>query len=339
MIEDMGPAPDAEPEGMHFHLPDMPERVPVVMSGEGVGQMFEATKEFIEEHTRAEFGRLFDPVTRAEQPVALTVDGSFKMVDLSIFDDANGAPRHRRGFATFTNLSSFIAHIQRFGDKHSAVFVNDSSTPSLRSVLDYHEADKKGERGQHRFGKHGGSFAFPLSDEWQAWSAKNGKVMKMAEFAAFIEKHVGDLGLVEDALPEETARFVEMNGGISAVADFSALITLSRGLKIHESANVEEAVNLSSGEGQIRFEVAHKATVGNGMVRVPTMFFIAIPIFRKGHFYRIAASLRYRKTNEGLVFWYDLWRADRAFDHAVTEAVQEVSAAIDGQVFYGSPEA
>lgn len=345
--------PEAD-HGPGFNLNvQMPEKVPVIMSGEGVGAIFEATEDFINIRMKSEIGAIHDPETGAVQPIMLSPGGGFGKLDLSLFDEANGGPRFRKGTASFSTIESFIAHVNRFGDDDSAVFVNDDPTgPSLLSVLDYHEADfdaaediegvaAAGERlhGDYRFGWHRGKFAFPLSEEWKAWNAANGKVMKMGEFAAFIEKRVGDLGLLEDDLPEETARFVTMNGGKSAVADFSALVALSRGLKVNETANVEEAVNLSSGEGQIRFAVEHKASVAGSTVKVPTMFFIAIPIFKRGAFYRIAAALRYRKTAEGLVFWYDLHRHDKAFDHAIKEAVDRVDAETKAQVFYGSPEA
>lgn len=345
--------PEAE-HGPGFNLNvQMPEKVPVVMSGEGVGAIFEATREFIEEHAKSELGHIHDPETGAILPIIRHANGTIETFRLSNFDEANGAPRFRKGTAKFTTIESFIAHVNRFGDDDSAVFVNDDPTgPSLLSVLDYHEADFEtaeeiegiaaaGERlhGDYRFGWHRGAFAFPLSEEWKAWNASNGKVMKMGEFAAFIEKRVADLGLMEDDLSEETERFVTMNGGKAAVADFSSLVALSRGLKVNETSNVEEAVNLASGEGQIRFSVEHKTQVGGNSVKVPTMFFIAIPIFKRGYFYRIAAKLSYRKTAEGLVFWYDLHRHDKAFDHAIKEAVDRVDAETKAQVFYGSPEA
>jgi hypothetical protein len=69
------------------------------------------------------------------------------------------------------------------------------------------------------------------------------------------------------------------------------------------------------------------------------MFFISIPVFAKGEYYRIAARLRYRKTAEGVKFWYDLWRPDLSFDHAFTEAVGKVDAATPATVFFGAPEA
>ena len=211
-------------------------------------------------------------------------------------------------------------------------------------MLYYHRADQ-GEGaargfGQFRHGKHRTTFAFPLSNEWKAWTGKNGTVMSMGQFALFLEDRIGDIALAGDEFPEDVARFVNVNGGPDSIADFATLVELSRGLKVYEQANVEEATNLASGEGHIRFSVENETrTRTGGTIRVPTMFFIAIPIFNKGPFYRIAARLRYRKTAEGVKFWYDLYRSDRSYDHAFAEAVDRVAAETPASVFYGAPEA
>ena len=112
---------------------------------------------------------------------------------------------------------------------------------------------------------------------------------------------------------------------------------LSRGLQVYESSAVREVVNLSSGEGQISFQSEHTDQHGVPL-KVPGLFLIAIPVFRNGPLYRIAARLRYRK-NAGLVFWYDLWRIDRTFDHAFDEALGRVRAETALPVMLGKPEA
>ena len=61
-------------------------------------------------------------------------------------------------------------------------------------------------------------------------------------------------------------------------------------------------------------------------------------MFRHGDPWRIAARLRYRKTDEGLVFWYELLRADLTFDTAIKEACERAAAATDLPLFFGAPE-
>lgn len=321
---------------------------PGLASAAGVGGVIEAVRALVDENAKAAIIEITEPDTGLTTLAALMPNGAVASLPAALFDDIRETPRFRRGTAAMTSLYSFIDHVNRFGDDDSAVFADDNrSAPKLTAVLDYNRADvthgvddPTRVVGEYRHGKHRTTFAFPLSDEWKAWAAANGKVMAMADFALFLEDRIGDIAIAGDAYPDHVARFVEQNGGEDRIAGYAALIELARGLKINETANVEEAVNLSSGEGQVRFSVEHNARNQAGTtVKVPTMFFISIPVFRKGAFYRIAARLRYRKTGEGLRFWYDLWRSDLSFDHAFTEAVDKVEAETPASVFYGSPEA
>lgn len=318
---------------------------PALISAAGVGDVFKATREFVTDHLKPTIVRVEDPDTGIVV-LATATEGSLEPLPANFFDNARDEPRFRRGVAAMTSIASFIDHVNRFGDDDSAVFADDSKTaPKLTAVLDYHRADERmetGERavGNYRHGKHRTTFAFPLSEEWKAWTKTNGTVMTMGQFALFLEDRIGDIAIAGDEFPEDIARFVNVNGGADSIADFATLVELSRGLKVFEQANVEEATNLASGEGHIRFSLEHETkTRTGGTVKVPTMFFIAIPVFAKGPFYRIGARLRYRKTTEGVKFWYDLYRADRSFDHAFDEAVEKVRVETPAAVFFGAPEA
>src|SRR3546814_13779715 len=112
---------------------------------------------------------------------------------------------------------------------------------------------------------------------------------------------------------------------------------LSVGLKVYEKANVSEAVNLASGEVQIQFTSEHVDGTGSPL-KVPNLFLIAIPVFKNGQFYRLAARLRYRRAPEGLVFWYELWRADRAFDHAFRDSCERARVDTELPLLFGTPE-
>lgn len=314
-------------------------------SAAGVGDVFKATREFISDNLKADLTTVTDPLSGTPVIAVVGAGGGIEPLPASFFDSGLLSPRFRRGTAAMTSLDSFINHVNRFGDDDTAVFADDNrASPKLTAVLDYHRADfgegiSRGV-GQFRHGKHRTTFSFPLSDEWKAWTKTDGTVMSMGQFALFLEDRIGDIALAGDEFPEDVLRFVNVNGGVDSIADYATLVELSRGLKVYEQANVEEAPNLASGEGHIRFSVEHE-TRGRwgGTVKVPTMFFIAIPIFNKGPFYRIAARLRYRKTAEGVKFWYDLYRADRSFDHAFAEAVEKVGAETPASVFFGAPEA
>lgn len=309
------------------------------------GEVLAKTAKFVADHSFAQPHIFTDPA-RGDVSVfgLLKPNGSYDIVPQDIFDRAAGAPSARKGTATMTSLDSFIAHVNRFGDADSAVFANEErSDPSVLAVLDYHRADTlptdsdEGGHGDYRFGEHRTSFRFPLSDEWKAWHAQNGDPMTMPEFAAFLEDNVLDVAEI-DSVPESASRFVEMMGGAKNIADWSKLTALAKSLTVFENAVCSEAVNLSNGEGQLTIGAEHETEVAGVKVKVPTMFFIAIPIFREGPAYRLPVRLRYRKHGSRVTFSYEIWRSDRAFKDAFNEAVERIGKETQAQVFYGKPE-
>ncbi len=203
----------------------------------------------------------------------------------------------------------------------------------LVSVLDYHEG---GPEGSPRFGKHRGHYPFPVSDEWKAWTGSNGaaKAMSQEAFAEFIENRIVDIADPSTA-----------GVGVSAMADGiggtfampAKLLELSRGLQVNVGAAVKNAVNLGTGEAQINYVTTHADATGAAL-KVPTAFLIAIPVFVGGAPYQLAARLRYRVREGGITWFYELFRADAAFDHAVKEACTKAATDTGLPLFFGTPE-
>lgn len=297
-------------------------------------------RRLVEDYVQAEIVTIAEPVSGIEV-AAVRRGNTIEPFGPGVFDAYRDEPLRRRGTAQMTSLDSLIDHVNRFKDGESAVFANDDrSAPSLTAVLDYHPGGGAASTSP-RFGEHRSVFAFPLSDEWKAWNEKNAEPMPMIDFAAFLENRIIDVLYVipgEDSLPEDVQRLIDTLGGDTTVATPNKLMELARGLQINENAVVQEAVNLATGEGIVRFQSEHTDQHGQP-VKVPSIFLIAIPVFRNGPFYRIAARLRYRKNGGRLVFWYELWRTDRTFDHAFQEAVERVRTETELPVLYGKPEA
>lgn len=309
------------------------------------GELLTRAVQVAQELHRPVIGEVVEPLTG--QPALVQIDGSgIKPLPASTFDSYRFAPRQRAGTAMFTRVESFIAHVLRFCDPDSVVFANeDRRAPSLTAVLDYHErvawgtGDEKRD-AQPRFGRHRAVFAFPLSDEWKAWLANDGKPLAMIEFAAFLEDHIVDVEAVEPdtVFGEALQRFIKTVPN-SAIAGPTKLMALATGLKVNEASTVQEVRNLSSGEAQVQFTSEHKDADGQPL-QIPGLFIITIPVFAGSTtVYRIAARLRYRKTPAGITFWYDLWRTDLVFDDAFTEACIRVAASTGLPLFYGQPEA
>ena len=293
-------------------------------------------RDLVETYVTAEVIEVTEPGSGVKA-LAVRSGNTVTPMAASVFDQYRTNPLRRAGTATMLSLDSLIDHVNRFKDADTVVFADDNrSAPSMTAVLDYHRA---GASGDPRFGKHRSLYAFPLSDEWKAWSKANAEVMSMADFAAFLEERIIDVLFVEpgEDLPEDVQRMLDALGS-GAVASPNKLMELARGLQINESAVVQEAVNLQSGEATIRFQAEH--TDQNGApLKVPSIFLIGIPVFNNGPLYRLAARLRYRKNAGKIVFWYDLWRTDRTFDHAFAEAVQRVKIETELPVLIGKPEA
>lgn len=312
------------------------------MAEEYAGVLTEA-RNLIETYRKPEFQRIEEPGTGMNALVTIDKDG-VHAVDDSVFAPYRSHPKRREGTATFTKVESLIDHVNRFKNEDSALFACDNrSTPSIAAVLDYHDAvnDENGEATpldpKPRFGSHRSLFRFPLSDEWAAWNGSNAKPMSMSGFASFLEDRIVDV-LDPDAgggLGEELQRFIALCGG--KIASPAKLIELSRGLQVFENSVVGEMTKLSSGEAQIEFKSEHVDAKGKPL-NVPGLFLIAIPVFKHGERFRIAARLRYRKTAEGIVFWYELWRAEQVFDTAFSEACEVVRSKTGLPLFYGSPE-
>src|SRR3546814_6529806 len=89
------------------------------------------------------------------------------------------------------------------------------------------------------FAQHRADYAFPLSEEWQAWHGADGKKMDMGEFAQFLEDRIVDVEAFTpmDDLSQHTREFIGATG--AKIATPSKLVELSRGLKIYENSVVD----------------------------------------------------------------------------------------------------
>ncbi len=252
-------------------------------------------------------------------------------------DEYLTAPERRKGTAKLTDADSFIAHVNRFKDADSAVFaLADPKAPKLLSVIDYHRA---GGEGQPRFGEHRALYDCPLSEEWKAWTASDGAKMAQGDFAEFIEDRIGDMvAAPQFSDDEQDAKLVEvaaMLGGKYCLP--STMMELSKGIQVHSTDKVHQAVNLATGEIEIQSQSDHGEA--GTRFRANNLFLVCIPVFENGPLYRLVGRLRYRVANGTIVWFYDLWRADKVFKHAFDELCTVAAERTSLPVFRGQPEA
>lgn len=327
----------------------------ITSPAEGLGDVIEQIRLLVENYSKAELLAFEDPEGVAG--FAYRNKGIILPIPDEVFQPYRTKPARLNGTAELTSIKSLIQHVNRFKDSSSALFARDDrSAPSITAVYDYHHATSLvGESSGGaafvpvfvddrndcaRFGMHRASYCFPLSDEWERWVGASGKVFTMTEFAQFIEDNIGDVVDMGDApaLEGDLGRYIGIiTGGTGKIGSPTTLVNLSKNLVINEESTIGEGVNLQSGEQAIQFVSRHTDGAG-GPVRVPALFVIAIPIFANGALYQIAARLRYRKQNGRPVFFYELWRIDRAFDHAFSEACAQVEEETGLPLMLGTPE-
>lgn len=273
------------------------------------------------------------PRGSVDQVTVLVAPNGFNVHDLKPWMDKYlPAPERRRGTATLTDLDSFITHVNRHADPDSVVFADTTpGAPKLTAVFDYHRA---GPEAAARWGTHRAVYPFPLSDEWQVWTAKHERPMTQLDFAQFIEDRVVDVA--EPAGASEGAKALVEKLGCD-LAGPARLLELSRGLSVRVNGRVTEARNLSTGEAQLSYEARHETDEGQPL-KVPGAFLLAIPVFRGGAPYGLPVRLRYR-VKEGQITWHvALYRTDFALTQSIGEALARVRAATGLPVLEGSPE-
>ncbi|RVT99066.1 DUF2303 family protein [Rhodovarius crocodyli] len=252
-------------------------------------------------------------------------------------DEYRTAPERRKGTAVLTDLDSFIQHANRFRDGDSVVFAHrDEDKPSMTSVLDYHR--QKAE-GAPRFGEHRGTYAFPLSEAWQAWAKVDGEPMGQPEFAAFIEERVMDIVIPPtDGRNDAGALALDLLGTVGGeFAGPQKMLEISRGLKLNENSEVQNAQNLQSGEVQLVFKTQHTDALGQPL-KVPSMFIVQAPVFEGGAAYKMPVRIRYR-TSHGRITWtMARYRPDLIFFHAFDQAAERVKKETELPLFMGSAE-
>lgn len=271
-----------------------------------------------------------------------------------LLDEYRVKPERRAGTAKLQDLDSLIAHVVRHKDADSVLFASrDAKAPNITAVLDYNQAGPDNEAA--RFGRHRAVYAFPLAEEWQAWHAQNGKQMAQRDFAAFLEDRIVDVIAPPDfehaafdytGDDEAKRRAAAPDIALKDLADLiggnfagpTRMMEMAKGLSLSADIAVKGAQNLSTGETSIVYTEEHR-DAGGAPLKVPNLFLIAIPVFDAGARYRLAVRLRYRLAQGRIAWWFDIHRADRVFDHALTEACARARDECALPLFYGAPEA
>lgn len=125
-------------------------------------------------------------------------------------DKLASQPVRRSGTETVHDLEAFTGQINRYKGPHTQVWgtlvINadgDVKTMSLTSIVDAPEGGQEASISLAHWGRHRVQYDFPLSREWQAWAAIDGKAMNQGQLAAFLERRLSDM------VPEPTSLFTD----------------------------------------------------------------------------------------------------------------------------------
>lgn len=261
-------------------------------------------------------------ITRGDNPGVTAID--------DVLDFYRLHPKRKKGTAETQTFESFCALVSRHATHDSAIFADcDWTRPSFTAVIDYHEntPSRVADWGQHRI-----RYAFPLSDEWKAWTEQNGKPMKQSDFAWFLEDRVAEL-----ASPTEHEKVTLEAQFATTIATPAQVVELSRGLAVHVDTRVKASTTLQTGEGQIAWEESHNGADGKPL-KVPGLFMLSIAPFFMGEPIRIPVRLRYRAAGGALSWFYQIYRPDLAITEHVRHRLADAVQATNLPAYEGTPE-
>lgn len=224
-------------------------------------------------------------------------------------------PVRKRGAIVTLDSNGFIDYLNKHADKDaSTIYANVDSEKShccLVCVIDDHGKDDA------KWRDHTCEFKPKLAVEWTRWLGKNKQVMSQSDFAAWLEDNLTDIATM---------------AGMPSGAD---ILAMALGFEATYDKRLKSKMNLQSGGVQFEFvEDEHKDT--RTTMKVFERFTIGVPVFDGSvSAYPIEARIKYRTKNDGLTFWYELIRPDRAFKTAVMEELENVKVRTGLQIISG----
>lgn len=257
-----------------------------------------------------------------------------------LLDAYRTAPERRKGTSKHTTVESLIAHANDYKDANSVIFVNEGENPSITAIYNYNKKGGDYDGGQ-RFGDHKAVYAFPLSDAWKEWTDQSGEPLDQLAFANFIEDHILDLMAVpsdKDKTPgAENIRAIAEKLGLT-IAGPEKILTLARGISVHENSKAVQIHNTTTGEMQVEFKSEHADAEGQRFTP-PGLFLIGVPVFDKGAVYRIPVRLKYRLRGGAISWTFEVLKEDDYLADAIKDSVEMVGQQTLLTVYKGSPEA
>lgn len=217
--------------------------------------------------------------------------------DLSKGEDFNLKPRLVKQTVSHRTLESFMRYMNTHKTAASVIFADVDRTFIL-GVVDYHSADNKPERTQHR-----AAYDVPHSEEWKRWTGIDGKMLPQALFARFIEENQIDI--------------VQPSG-----AD---VFEIALSLQAKKNVNFRSGVVLQNGDVDLEYTEETEAKAGvKGKLTIPKEIVIGIPVFFRGTAYRVSCRFRYEINEGNLRVGIEIARKKELVDSAFNDILDRI---------------
>lgn len=215
-------------------------------------------------------------------------------------------PARKSGSYAVTDAPSFVGYLDKHGEARTEVWA-DVDAGTVRAVINAHFQgfDLAGHQD------HTLTLCLTTTDDWRAWTGRDGKLVPQLDFAEFIEDH----------LPN----FVN-----PSAAD---MLELAQTFQATTKVDFASSQRVKSGETQLQYQEEQNATAGKkGTLAIPDTFELALQPFEGSPAYKVQARFRYRIEGSRLTLGYRLTRPKdvrkAAFDDVVAGIAADTERAI-----------
>jgi uncharacterized protein YfdQ (DUF2303 family) len=234
---------------------------------------------------------------------------------------------HVKQTVKLLDASSFIAYINTFKNKHTAIFADQirngqqNQPPLIIGVIDYHQkpfaAQAEGATAKFTepvpdYGEHRVEFEFPFAEEWARWRAIDNKPMSQMQAAEFLEENFMDVIDPPNA----------------------AMLDVVSNLEAKKNVSFASGVRLQTGANQLTYaeEIESK---GRGTLVIPAEFKIGVPVFYGDPKYEVRVLLRYRINEGQLTFTMKINRRQFVEAAAFHEVVKGIATHTEIVPYFG----
>lgn len=219
--------------------------------------------------------------------VPVFVDGSgqvrFAREVADAIASARTAPPRRSGNLWLTELDSFIGAVNRWKTKNTVVLA-DSKSFGLTAV--YNAAPEGGDASAAGWGDDLAHYTCPRSDEWKAWTEREGKPMNQEAFANFVDERLADL---------------TSSKGYPAPLE---VLEMARNLLVRQQGTFQRTIDPTTGTGTLICKTEH----GAESTKIHRAFMLALSVFEGGQKYGVEARVRFSLSEGRAAFAFDLHR-------------------------------